>query len=510
MKLSANFSSFAEIFEDNSGGIFFLTIILLFSLPTVSNPNMNLVWQQLTLMNLSFQQWTQSSYLHQAIGPLRAWRRGSWLMQWADYFAFTLVALVFGLAPFISNSLIGVLLVACAGFWILLTLSDDAPPGSGTTPIHLLVLLYWGIATVATAMSPVRSAAFEGWTKLTLYLLLFALLSRVLQSPRLRSSLITVYLLAAAVVSVVGLRQWFFGASALATWVDPESSLAGTTRVYSFLGNPNLLAAYLLPATLFSAAAFFAWRNFLPKLLALVLWTVNAACLVLTFSRGGWIGLVVSSFLLLLLLVHWVSTRFPRFWRIWLLPIVLGTSALLVLFAVFTVDPIHDRVMSMFVGREDSSNNFRINVWMAVIEMIKARPVLGIGPGNDAFNKIYPLYQEPGFTALSAYSILLEIGVETGLIGITCFFWLILVTLTQAWRRIQQLRHSGSREGFWLMAAVATMVGMMSHGMVDTVWYRPQVSTLWWLMIAVVASYCVVPVLSQESAPDRPIDQSGF
>ena len=30
---------------------------------------------------------------------------------------------------------------------------------------------------------------------------------------------------------------------------------------------------------------------------------------------------------------------------------------------------------------------------------------------------------------------------------------------------------------------------MLGHGLVDTVWYRPQVNTLWWLMIALIASY---------------------
>jgi putative inorganic carbon (hco3(-)) transporter len=151
-------------------------------------------------------------------------------------------------------------------------------------------------------------------------------------------------------------------------------------------------------------------------------------------------------------------------------------------------------VSSIFVGREDSSNNFRINVWMAVIEMIKDRPWLGIGPGNDAFNRVYPRYQQPGYTALSAYSVVLEIAVETGLIGIACFLWLLLVAFSQAWQRIQQLRKLGSREGFWLMAAVANMVGMLAHGLVDTVWYRPQVSTLWWLTIALIASYhSIVP-----------------
>lgn len=463
---------------------------------------MNSVWQQLTLMTLPLQQWSQSSYLHHSVGALRAWRKGSWLMQWSEYLALLLVSLVFGLAPFVSNSLIGLILLACAGFWVLLTLSDDTEAGSGLTPVHFMVLLYWGIATVATALSPVRTAALEGWTKLTLYLIIFALLARVLRSPRLRSCLITVYLLTAAVVSVIGLRQWFFGATALATWVDPESSLAGTTRVYSVLGNPNLLAGYLLPATVFSAAAIFAWKRWLPKLLAVVLWVVNSACLILTFSRGGWIGFVVAGFVLLMLLVHWFSVYLPRFWRIWALPIVLGVSAAAIILAVATVEPLRDRVASIFVGREDSSNNFRLNVWMAVIEMIKDRPVLGIGPGNDAFNKIYPRYQEAGFTALSAYSIFLEIAVEAGLIGLGCFLWLLVVTLNQGWQQIQRLRILRSREGFWLMAAVATMFGMLSHGLVDTVWYRPQVSTLWWLMIATIASY-YTPL---ESSSD-PVDE---
>lgn len=454
---------------------------------------MNSVWQQLTLMALPLQQWSQASYAHQVIGSLRAWRKGSWLMQWSDYLAVLLLTLVFGLAPFVSNALIGVMLLACAGFWALLTLSDDAEVGSGLTPIHLMVMLYWGIATIAAGLSPVRTAAIEGLIKLTLYLLLFALLERVLRSSQARSFLIAVYLSAAAVVSIVGLRQWFFGAQALATWVDPESSLAGTTRVYSFLGNPNLLAGYLLPAAVFSAAAVFAWKRWLPKLLAIVLWAVNSACLVLTFSRGGWIGFVVAGFALLLLLAHWFSVYLPRFWRIWLLPLVVGASAAAVVLAVVMVEPLRDRVASIFVGREDSSNNFRLNVWMAVIEMIKDRPVLGIGPGNDAFNQVYPKYQEAGYTALSAYSVFLELAVEAGLVGLACFLWLLLVTLNQGWQNIQRLRQLRNREGFWLMAAVATLVGMLAHGLVDTVWYRPQVSTLWWLVIATIASYYTAP-----------------
>ena len=32
------------------------------------------------------------------------------------------------------------------------------------------------------------------------------------------------------------------------------------------------------------------------------------------------------------------------------------------------------------------------------------------------------------------------------------------------------------------------MVGLLFHGLFDTVWYRPQVNTLWWFMLAIIAS----------------------
>jgi len=446
-------------------------------------------WQQLTLVYLPAIQWRRSSYLGRLVGLLQNWRRDSWLLQWSSEIAIVLLSLLFALAPFVPNALTGVLLVACAGFWVLLTLSDDVESQTYLTPVHLLVLLYWGIATVATALSPEKAAAAIGWGKLTLYLGLFALIARILRSPRWRSWLITVYLHVAVFVSIYGLRQWFFGATALATWVDTESSLANTTRVYSYLGNPNLLAGYLLPAVPLSIAACFAWRGWLPKALALTLAIVNGACLVLTFSRGGWIGFVVSILVICVLLLYWWSPHLPLRWRRWAIPTLLGGLAGLLLLAILLVEPLRDRVMSIFADRNDSSNNFRLNVWAAVVEMIRDRPILGIGPGNSVFNKIYPLYQRPRYTALSAYSIFLEIVVETGFIGFGCFLWFLLVTLQHGGVQLSRLRALQSREMFWLIAAIAALIGMLAHGTVDTVWYRPEVNTLWWFMVALITSY---------------------
>ncbi|MBG1267151.1 IctB family putative bicarbonate transporter [Nostoc sp. WHI] len=453
---------------------------------------MNLVWQRFTLSYLPLKEYLATSYVHRSlVGLLSSWRQTSILIQWGDAIASALLSLVYALAPFASSTLVGLLLVACVGFWLLLTLSDEPALTniSSVTPIHLLVLLYWGIAAVATALSPVKKAALNDLATLTLYLLLFALCARVLRSPRLRSWIIILYLHVSLIVSVYGLRQWFFGATALATWVDPQSPLSKTTRVYSYLGNPNLLAGYLLPAVIFSLVAIFAWQTWLKKALALTMLIVNTACLVLTFSRGGWIGLVVAVLAVMALLVYWKSVEMPPFWRTWLLPIVLGGLIGVLVLAVIFVEPVRLRVFSIFADRKDSSNNFRRNVWDAVFEMIRDRPIFGIGPGHNSFNQIYPLYQRPRYTALSAYSIFLEVVVETGFVGLAFFIWLLIVTFNTAFLEVRRLRQSRSLEGFWLIGAIATLLGMIAHGTVDTVWYRPEVNTLWWLMVALIASY---------------------
>lgn len=448
---------------------------------------MNAAWQRFALSNLSLYRWRGGSYFYKLVGLLHAWRQGTWLLQWAEPIGALLLSIVFALSPFVSTSLIGVLLLACGAYWFLLTVSDDLD--AEATPIHFLVVLYWGIATIATAFSPVKEAAFSGWIKLTLYLVLFALAAKILRSPKLRSWVLGIYLHISLLVSAYGVRQERYGVEQLATWNDPNSQLAQDTRVYSYLGNPNLLAGYLIPALALSIGAVFVWRRKLPKALAVTMVIVNALCLYYTDSRGGWLGMLAMLTGFFLLLRYWWGSYLSPFWRRWLLPIVFGAVAAFLVTAIVVVEPLRLRIASIFAGREDSSNNFRINVWAAVFEMIRDRPIIGIGPGNDAFNKIYPLYMRPRYTALSAYSVFLELAVETGLIGLGCFLWLIVVTINGGMQQLSRLRKTANREGFWLMAAIAAIAGLLTHGIVDTVWYRPQINTLWWLMVAIVASF---------------------
>lgn len=44
---------------------------------------------------------------------------------------------------------------------------------------------------------------------------------------------------------------------------------------------------------------------------------------------------------------------------------------------------------------------------------------------------------------------------------------------------------------------IAALVGMLVHGLVDIVWYRPQVQLLWWLVIAIISSFYIAPIETQ-------------
>jgi len=443
-------------------------------------------------LNLSIPSWCKDYWQHSQIFAVLQ-RLARW--QQSSYFIGVgligmLLMILLALLPFLSNNQTGLFAVAIAILWIFHWLGDLVTAKIDQNPMHLPLICYWGIATLATIFSPVRREALDGWIKLTLYLLIFASMSRVLSSstPKLnwRSLLIGTYLLSALLVGIYGLRQWFFGAAELATWTDPTSELSGTTRVYSFLGNPNLLSGYLLPAIPLGVIGLIIWQSWGAKCVAGIVVITSLLCVRESYSRGGLYGLYAEILTLVVLLIYWWSSshRIPK----WAIPGFVGGTLLVMIANILLVPSQRTRFFSAFLGRGDSSGNFRLNVWAAVLEMIKARPILGIGTGNRAFNKIYPIFQRPGYSALGTYSVPLEITVETGIVGLGLYIWFVVTAIRLGWNRLDTARQQSQSTGLWLIAALSIMIGMIIHGLVDTVWFRPQVQILWWLAIALIAS----------------------
>ena len=95
---------------------------------------MSSIWQQISLSTLPVSQWRKGSYVHRLIGLLQTWHEGSWLFNWSESIGALLISIVLIAAPFSSTTLIGVLLIACGGYWLLLTLADQKK--GGFTPIQ--------------------------------------------------------------------------------------------------------------------------------------------------------------------------------------------------------------------------------------------------------------------------------------------------------------------------------------------------------------------------------------
>ena len=118
--------------------------------------------------------------------------------------------------------------------------------------------------------------------------------------------------------------------------------------------------------------------------------------------------------------------------------------------------------------------------------MLKDNWLLGIGVGNKNFREIYGLYMRTGFDALSSYNIFLETAVESGIFALIAFLGFIITMLKQGINYI--LKADNTENIIFVSVAVVSISAMMIHGLVDTVFFRPQIQFIFWTMAAILSS----------------------
>ncbi len=233
-------------------------------------------------------------------------RRLSWLA------SILLMVLLAGL-PFLTRTGLGLVVLACGALWILWA-SVSQPQRIGA--ISAWVLLFLGIAVLATGFSPVPVAAAKGLIKLLSYLGVYALMRQLLaERPEWWDRLVAALLGGEVLTSVMALRQLYGPTEELARWADPNSVTAGTIRIYGPLGNPNLLAGYLVPILPLALIALIRWRGWGARCYAAVALGLGAAATLFTYSRGGWLGMLAALGVLVLLLVLRAIRSWPTLWR---------------------------------------------------------------------------------------------------------------------------------------------------------------------------------------------------
>lgn len=280
--------------------------------------------------------------------------------------------------------------------------------------------------------------------------------------------------------TIFALLQNIGAVEEIAGWQDmshlnPEEVM---TRVYGTLQpyNPNLFGGYLLSIIPAFITLPFINKKLLP--FSIVGGLLSVLSLILTGCRGAYIGLFFEIAVIILLSYKLIK---PIYKKIYLS--IISILTILSAFIITSISSLRARILSIFAMRSDSSNSFRFNVYNSCINMFKDNWLLGIGCGNQNFREIYGLYMKTGFDALSAYNIYLEIAVESGIFALISFLIFIILKINNA---IRFIFSNKSVETIYIIAALLSLAGMMTHGIVDTVFFRPQIQFVFWVMIGII------------------------
>ncbi len=181
----------------------------------------------------------------------------------------------------------------------------------------------------------------------------------------------------------------------------------------------------------------------------------------LTFSRGGYLGLLAGlSFLIFGLILIEKKIRFAGI-----------VSLILLILVIFFPSPISNRLSSSFDFRE-GSNAGRIETWKKAGDVLVQNP-FGVGIGNYPL-KIKPTadYREPIYAHNAYLDISLESGILNGIIWISIIFYSFFLFYKRAKKD----------KFFWGLSAA--ILGFSVHSLVELPLYSVAVLPLFLIVLS--------------------------
>lgn len=299
-------------------------------------------------------------------------------------------------------------------------------------PLFLFVLTA-GIATVFS-VEPWLSfwgkyRRYEGLVSFLTYAVFLFIAVNVFKNKKHIELAAKISLATGAVISVYGIMQYlgidFFRWGSLPFEVN---------RSFATLGNPALLAGYLVTILPLGLGLTVFSRNRFTLLFASGSTVVVFVCLITTFNRTSWIAAALAILALAVSVV--VLWRRGAVDRETVNNLVIITVAIVVFFVALAVQSAVSGKQITVIERLKEINvltgsfQHRLEIWGAGFRMVAERPLFGLGP--DTYRSTSRMYQGPGYgliapdiVADNAHNYEIQIASGTGMIGF--FFFAALV-----------------------------------------------------------------------------------
>lgn len=431
-----------------------------------------------------------NSFLSNLQESLRSFVSASLFLQKFDYFILLLIIILLFTSLFASTNILGVIAILII-FLTVIKLFFIRGQNVEFSPSNVILFTFLSICFISVLFSPFLELSIKGFLKTLIYILFYYSIVQFFRFNKNKMvPLIFIISFFITIESLYSVIQSFYPLEAIATWQDtsyinPEDMLSriyGTLKPY----NPNLLCGYLIVG-MSSIITICLWA-FIGKhkktlLFSIITMIIVLSAIFLTGSRGGYIA-VFSMFITAIILVNlflknYFSDKIQKMWKKFCVSFICITSFIIVL-----TPPILKRILSIFILRKDSSTSFRLNVYNSTWNMFLDNWFSGIGVGNETFRNMYGLYMKTGFDALSAYSIFLEIAVESGIFALLLFIAFFFIIMKKA---LYFIKNSNQIEQKIIITAIFIMIcGVFSHGLFDTIFFRPQLQFLFWTNIAIM------------------------
>lgn len=375
------------------------------------------------------------------------------------------------LIPFSSMPLAGI----CIWTMLSLVIKSLIEPGFKwkRDGLGAALILFLAVLLVSCIFSFAVVSGLVVWAMYFVFVsFYFAIINTITTRAQLYG-LLRVFVISGALVALYGVMQYAFGWTTTNAWIDEEMFEEETMRVFSTLANPNVLGEYLLLVLPVSAAFFLKDKTkSLSKWTYLLISAVIFVCLILTQSRGCWLGFMLS-------VAIFVTFYEGRLWT--LIPLVLCILPFVI------PQTVVDRLLSIG-DMEDSSTSYRVFIWMGTFGMLRHYIFGGIGMGEAAFNEVYPFFSYNAIVAPHSHNTYLQLLVEGGIPALAMFIAVIVIYL-QNTRRIFKQRNKKTFNSTMTLALGAGVCGFLLQSLFDYTFYNYRVMAVFFMVLGITMCF---------------------